>query len=779
MQRLAKNSLFVKLATVLTLVVVTIITLHASYAYFVKKDKIINEMKLEADRTILSLQNNVVDLIESYSISEYQKILKNEITNSHMFAIILEDYNMGRLLGHASFTTGYLRNSSWKIVEYQGDKNKTYTSLAGCYYQKSSNILSTQNHPIAKISICFSEKEIKQELQTIIYATLFNAGITAIILILVIFFTITHLLVKPIAQTIDTLEDRDSEGIPIHLLPHYQTQELKRLSKAINQMIQGVRDSRIKLRAIIRNIPDPLWIKDTNGHYLACNRRFEDLYGAKEEDIIGKSDYDFVDKEIAEFFREHDNKAMQTDKPLSNFEELTFASDGHKESVQTTKIKILDLEGNIYGVLGIARDITQIKTYQNEIEKQKSELQTILDTTKDGIAIISTTSQFLFANQAYLDTVGYSKEELLNKRCFEMFAPNDLELFKDTLLEALEKGFVKSFEKDYYTPNKQKIKINMSIALMPDFKSFLIATRDVTEIRKKEKLIQDYIKIIDQNIITSSTDLDGVITYVSQEFCRVSGFSQEELMGQTHQKIRSDDTPKDTYRVLWRTIKKNKKWQGEFKNRKKDGSFYWIDTTIAPIFDIDDQKIGYTAISQNITDKKIIEEISITDGLTQIYNRRYFNKMLPKVINRAKRNNNIVCFLIMDVDFFKQYNDTYGHQMGDEVLIKLASSLKSNIKRADDFCFRLGGEEFGVILKSDNRQHTISFANKIKNTIEDLHIEHSGNRASNYVTVSIGLVCKYAKEIKDERELYTQADTLLYKAKESGRNRVCTNQSST
>ncbi|MEA2028144.1 MAG: PAS domain S-box protein, partial [Campylobacterota bacterium] len=631
MQRLTKNSLFVKLTTILTLVVVTIITLNASYAYFSKKEKIIKQIKLEADRSILSLQHNIVDLIESYFIDEYQKILKNEITNSHIFAIILEDYNMGQLLGRGGFTTGYLRESNWQVVEYQADRNNHFKNLEGCYYQKSTDILSTQNRPIAKISICFSDHEIKKELEETIRFTLIHALLTSMILIISIFFTITHLLVKPIAHTITALEDRDSEGIPINLLPHYQTKELKRLSKSINQMILGVRDSRLKLRAIIRNIPDLLWIKDVDGRYLACNRRFEDLYGAKEEEIIGKSDYDFVEKKLADFFREHDNKAMQANRPLSNFEEVTFASDGHQEYLHTTKTKILDIYGNIYGVLGIGRDITKIRDYQNEIEKQKGKLQTILDTTKDGIAIISTTSQFLFANQAYLDMVGYAKEEILTKRCFEMFAPNDMELFKDTLLEVLEKGFVKSFEKDYYTPEKQKIKINMSIALMPDLKSFLIATRDVTQIRKKEKLIKDYVEIIDENIITSSTDLNGVITYVSHEFCRVSGFSQEELIGQAHDKIRGDNTPIDTYKVLWDTIKNDKKWTGEFKNRKKDGSFYWIMTTIAPIYDIDNQKIGYTAISQDITDKKIIEEISITDGLTQIYNRRYFNKMLPKV----------------------------------------------------------------------------------------------------------------------------------------------------
>jgi polar amino acid transport system substrate-binding protein len=169
---------------------------------------------------------------------------------------------------------------------------------------------------------------------------------------------------------------------------------------------------------------------------------------------------------------------------------------------------------------------------------------------------------------------------------------------------------------------------------------------------------------------------------------------------------------------------------------------------------------------------KQLEKISITDALTNIYNRRYFNEIFPKVINSAKRKNELVSFIIMDIDHFKQYNDTYGHQMGDEVLRKVAKTIKDSLHRADDYCFRLGGEEFGVIFKSDAKEKASEFANIIRENIENLHINHSGNSASSYVTVSMGLICKQANDIKDDDEVYKQGDDLLYKAKESGRNKV-------
>jgi diguanylate cyclase (GGDEF)-like protein len=211
------------------------------------------------------------------------------------------------------------------------------------------------------------------------------------------------------------------------------------------------------------------------------------------------------------------------------------------------------------------------------------------------------------------------------------------------------------------------------------------------------------------------------------------------------------------------------------KNKTKDGGYYWVNATIEPIYDDNGIKIGYTSVRQDITDKKIIEEISITDGLTGIYNRRHFNDVCPKIINSAKRNNDLVSFIIMDIDHFKQYNDTYGHQMGDDVLIKVADAIKNSLHRADDYCFRLGGEEFGVIFKADSKEKAHQFSNTIKQNIENLHIVHANNSASSYVTVSMGLVCKYANdEIEGMDHMYKKADDLLYKAKNNGRNQVYT-----
>lgn len=296
-----------------------------------------------------------------------------------------------------------------------------------------------------------------------------------------------------------------------------------------------------------------------------------------------------------------------------------------------------------------------------------------------------------------------------------------------------------------------------------------------SSIRHINEKLASYIKIVDENVLTSSTDLAGNITYVSRAFCKVSGYTQQELLGKNHSIVKHEDTNIVVYEALWARIKNGEVWKGELKNRNKQGEEYWVDVTISPIRNANNVMIGYTSIRQNITDKKMIEEISITDGLTNIYNRRHFNDVFPKYLNILKRDNGLLAFLIMDIDYFKQYNDIYGHQRGDEALQLVARALKEKMHRADDYCFRLGGEEFGLLFKSRVSEDILIFVEGIRKSIEALHIDHKGNDVSQYVTVSIGLYSVFVNEQHDVDSIFKAADDLLYKAKRNGRNQTMFN----
>ena len=245
-----------------------------------------------------------------------------------------------------------------------------------------------------------------------------------------------------------------------------------------------------KLKAILENIPDLLWIKDVNGVYITCNKRFEDFFGAKEKDIINKTDYDFVDKKLADFFKEHDIKAMNSKKPLSNFEDITFASDGHKEYLQSIKSKVIDSNGNIIGVLDIGRDLTELRDKEVKLTEQQEELQSIYNTTKDGLAIVDMKTNFVKVNKAYCEITGLSEEELLGTSCLALSDPQDRERVSAIMNEFMQKGVIDNFEKVCIIKNK-RINVTLSASWMPDKKHILLSMKDIT----KNKLFEEQSKL--------------------------------------------------------------------------------------------------------------------------------------------------------------------------------------------------------------------------------------------------------------------------------------------
>ncbi len=410
--------------------------------------------------------------------------------------------------------------------------------------------------------------------------------------------------------------------------------------------------------------------------------------------------------------------------------------------------------------------------YRKVLEDEKNTLETIFETNIDGIALLDLESNFLNFNDEYLKMTGFTRDELMSKNCLDLTVDDDYEKAKSAVSEVMEKGIVKNFEKRCIIKGGGTIDVNLSMALMPDKKTILISAKDISQLKEKDRQIKEYLHLIDENILSSSTDLDGKITFVSNAFCEMTGYSKQELIGQTHSIIKHPDTPESLFKELWDTIVAGKIFKGDMQGSKKDGTSYWTNVSISPIYDKEHNKTGYTAIRHDISDKKLIEEISIKDPLTNIYNRRYFNEIIPKVLKSSKRDNSLFNFIMIDIDHFKKYNDTYGHQMGDEVLVDVTSAIKNSLNRADDYCFRLGGEEFGVFFKSDTQENSYKIADRIRTNVEELKIKHSKSTTSNFVTISLGLISKNANDIKDLQELYKQADELLYKAKEQGRNRV-------
>ena len=388
--------------------------------------------------------------------------------------------------------------------------------------------------------------------------------------------------------------------------------------------------------------------------------------------------------------------------------------------------------------------------------------------------------------------LGYSEEEVVGihtpalfhdleeveqraKELSEEFK-TDIKAGFNSIIEKSRRGLENKDEWKFIAKDKKKIYVRISISALRDenksINGYMGIVEDITEKHKTDNRMKEYVSLIDKNVIVSSTDLDGNITHVSDALCKVSGYKQSELLGVNHRILRHKDMSDDKFKDLWETVSRDEVWYGEVKNKKKDGSSFWANVAITPNFNEENIKIGYTAIREDISDKKRIEELSITDELTSLYNRRHFNDVFSRELNRAKRDGTCMAFLMLDIDYFKAYNDIYGHQEGDAVLSKVGHVLHKFAQRAGDFSFRLGGEEFGLIFSEKSKREAFKFSDRLREEIKRLNISHSGNSTVGVLTVSIGLVYKESFQGTTTDELYKETDDKLYRAKEEGRDRV-------
>jgi len=272
-------------------------------------------------------------------------------------------------------------------------------------------------------------------------------------------------------------------------------------------------------------------------------------------------------------------------------------------------------------------------------------------------------------------------------------------------------------------------------------------------------------KIIDKYIPVSITDNKGIIIEVNEAFCNLTGYTSEELLGQSHGMLKSGNLDKELYEDLWETLKENKSWNGELENIKKNGQLYWIDMYIEPRYNKDTLQTEYMSISQNITDKKLIEKLSQTDHLTNLHNRKRIDEELEKSLYNVKRYNENISIMMLDIDYFKLVNDKYGHNVGDSVLVEFSNILKNSIRKSD-IVGRWGGEEFMIISPNTSKEEIRILANKIKDNISNFNFKIVGHK-----TVSIGYTQIKGSD-SDFHSFLKRADNALYRAKENGRDRI-------
>ena len=280
---------------------------------------------------------------------------------------------------------------------------------------------------------------------------------------------------------------------------------------------------------------------------------------------------------------------------------------------------------------------------------------------------------------------------------------------------------------------------------------------------------QGYRAAVDAAAIFSETDMAGNITYVNEQFCAISGYSAHELLGQNHRILNSSLHPPEFFAGLWKTISSGKVWKGEICNLRKDGTLYWVESTIVATNDSEANVQKYVSIRFDVTEKRKLMEVlqwrADHDVLTGLPNRSLLYDRFKQSAAIAHRNHSSLAVCVLDLDGFKLINDRYGHAIGDRLLVEVSNRLKKII-RGEDTVARLGGDEFVILL---GLLHVNELEMAMQRILTSLSLAYTIDGIELNISASIG-VTLYPKDDADIDSLLRHADQAMYRAKLRGRD---------
>jgi len=287
--------------------------------------------------------------------------------------------------------------------------------------------------------------------------------------------------------------------------------------------------------------------------------------------------------------------------------------------------------------------------------------------------------------------------------------------------------------------------------------------------KERREIFQKLLNMTKSGVTIADAQAEDMpLIFTNDAFETLTGYKRADSVGKNLRFLHGDDKEQSALKMIKDAIVNQKSCEVKIRNYKKDGTLFYNLLVLTPLFSDDGVLLYYAGFQNDITDLyQLQEELkrqAYMDELTHAYNRKAFNEKLTENMVFFKRYRRAFCIALFDIDDFKSVNDSYGHDMGDKVLVELSSHIHSTIRKSDLF-FRVGGEEFIIIFHEISSTDAFDLMEKIRLSIENLRII-----ADRVVTISIGLT--QVKEADDKDLIYKRVDDLLYKSKKTGKNRI-------
>lgn len=603
-------------------------------------------------------------------------------------------------------------------------------------------------------------------------------------------------------------------GIYINL---YRRRRAERIQAALSLQAsqRALIESEHKLNVVLDNVSAYIYLKDLQGRYLYANRLVRELFHASLDEIVGNGDEKFFNREHAEMIRANDARVLARGEIFRAEETHAPIGTGKTTTYWSVKIPLRHEDGEIYALLGISTDITERKIAEQRerdragvleqlagaeplprilesivrnVEQENPQMLCsvlLLDDTRQHLHTAAAPSLPDAFNQAVNgETIGEGKgscgtaaftghrvivDDIRTHpywRDYKHLAESAglAACWSEPILDSEGRvlGTFAIYHRQPSRPNQQDIALIEHAATLAG-------------IAIERSLAQESLKLaamVYQNTSEAMmiTDAENRIIAINPAFTELTGYPADRVLGKDPSILSSGRHDDAFYQDLWNNLNLHGHWQGEVWNRRSNGEEYVEWLTINTIYSDDGKVLRRVALFSDITEKKKVDELvwlqANYDTLTQLPNRRLFMDRLAQEIRKAHREKQQVALLFLDLDRFKEVNDTLGHHMGDELLIIAAQRIRACVRDSDTVA-RLGGDEFTIIIPE---LADVSNVGRVaQNIISSLSTYFQLETEQAYVSASIGITV-YPEDADNVEDMLKNADQAMYAAKSAGRS---------
>ncbi len=624
-----------------------------------------------------------------------------------------------------------------------------------------------------------------------------------ILAILLISRFITHL-TNPLIRATQHISSLSLSDEILPAIPITTRDEIGTLSRTFNKLLEtmshhkrALKDQLNFIQVMVDTLPTPIFFKDADLRYLGCNKAFESYIGISRDDLIGKSVFEIAPSDLADQYHRADLELLQH-QGTQSYEGTVTYPDGSRHDVIFYKAVFCNVDGSCGGVLGTFLDISERKRAEKNLKDQKEFSDSLVKNSTVPTFVIDTDHRVVAWNGACEELTGILASTLLGTRDhWKAFYPQYRPCLADIVLDGDQARMPELYqtyapsrfapgglqtECGFSTLNGQERYLTFSAAPIRNSQGEIMAVIETLEDQTAQHRTLEQLNKLGQAVEQSPatvmiTDRDGRIDYVNPKFTDLTGYSSEEVRGKNPAILKTGHTHPEEYRALWETILGGREWHGEFRNKKKNGEHFWESACISPVKDSEGQITHFMAIKEDITERKAAEEnlrekekhlnyLAHHDTLTGLPNRMIFQDRLRHAIDQAQRAHQKVALLLLDLDRFKNINDSLGHDVGDKLLKQVARRIESCVGDSDRVA-RFGGDEFVIFLENVVQIEQVALlAQKLQ---QELNKATQCDEHELYISSSIG-ISLYPNDGTDVESLLSSADVAMYRAKAKGRN---------